>query len=148
MKVSEIMTASPKTCTEDQTVEDAAKIMIDLGISVMLVVDGSGQLTGVVTESDFVGKEVKIPHALASIKQLFGQNFYFQDVETLYKETRTKKLKEVMTKNPKTIAPDATIDDLVRFMTSNRLKRVPVIDGGKLVGIVTRKDLLKAYLND
>ncbi|PIK14791.1 CBS domain-containing protein [Halobacteriovorax sp. JY17] len=145
MNVSEFMTKDVISCTEDNTVEEAAKIMCEKGFSVMPVVDSSGDLVGILTESDFIGRDANIPHALASIKTLFGQNFYFSDVEDIYKKSKQKKLSEIMTTNVKTVKAEQTLSDVVSLMSHNHLKRIPVLDGKKLVGMITRKDLLKAY---
>ena len=145
MNVSEFMTKDVISCTEDNTVEEAAKIMTEKGFSVMPVVNGSGELVGILTESDFVGKDAKIPHALASIKVMFGQNFYFSDVEDIYKDSKKKKLSEVMSSDVKTVRADQTLSDVVSLMSHSHLKRIPVLDGKKLVGMITRKDLLRAY---
>ena len=145
MQVSEFMTKNVKTIKSDCTVEEAAKIMADGGFSVLPVVDNEDKLVGIMTESDFAGKEVRIPHALGSIKQLFGQNFYFGDVEEIYKKAKTKKVSEVMSKNVKTVTLNSSLTDVIDFMINKNLKRLPVVDGNKLVGIITRKDLLKAF---
>lgn len=145
MNVSEFMTKDVISCTEENTVEDAAKIMAEKGFSVMPVVNGSGELVGILTESDFVGKDADIPHALASIKVMFGQNFYFNDVEDIYKDSKKKKLSEVMSTDVKTVKADQTLSDVVTLMSHSHLKRIPVLDGKKLVGMITRKDLLRAY---
>jgi CBS domain-containing protein len=146
MKVSDFMTKDVVTCTVDQTVEVAAKLMAEKGFSVMPIVDEEANLVGIITESDFVGRELNVPHALASIKQLFGQTFYFQDVEKIYSETKGKKLSSIMTSKIHSIAPEASLNDVINFMISKKLKRLPVVEGKKIVGIITRKDLLKAFL--
>lgn len=145
MKAKDFMTTNVITCTEDQSVADAAKLMVEKKFSVMPILNSEGKLVGIVTESDFVGKEVKVPHALASIKQLFGQNFYFNDVETLYAEAKNKKLSSVMSKNLKTVKPETSLSEVVNYMISKNIKRLPVVDGEKLVGIITRKNILKAF---
>lgn len=145
MKAIEFMTKDVFTCKLEDNVEDAAKSMIERGISVIPIVDESNHLTGIVTESDFIGKEVSIPHALASIKQLFGQMFYFGDVETIYLQAKGRKLKEIMTRKVTTITPGESLSDVVKLMISKNLKRLPVVEDGNLVGIVTRRDIIKAF---
>ncbi len=145
MNVSEFMTKNVTTCNQDQTVGDAAKKMLELGVSVMPVVDDSGKLVGIVTQSDFIGKQVDIPHALVSIKRLFGQDFNATDVEDVYKKAKVKKLSEVMSSNLVTVTQDYTLDDVVTLMMKKNLKRLPVLDGEKLVGLITRRDLIKAF---
>jgi len=145
MNVSEFMTRDVITCNENQTLADASKLMSEKGFSVMPIVDGSQKLVGMVTESDFVGKETNVPHALVSIKRLFGQDFHFGDVEEIYAKAKTKKLSEVMSKNLKTVTPTTSLSNVINLMITKNLKRLPVVDGEKLVGIITRKNLLKAF---
>jgi CIC family chloride channel protein len=54
-------------------------------------------------------------------------------------------LEKIMTKSPKTVLPDFTLTDIVNMMIRFNLKRIPVVDNKKLVGIITRKDILKAF---
>jgi CBS domain-containing protein len=145
VKASEFMTKNVITCNENQTVEEAATIMAEKGFSVMPVVNDAGELVGIITESDFVSKTKSVPHAMASLKVLFGKSYNSQDVEEIYKEAKSKKLSEVMTKNPKTVDSDETLDEVVSFMGEKDIKRVPVVDGGKVVGIITRKNLISAF---
>ncbi|MDY0359839.1 MAG: CBS domain-containing protein [Desulforegulaceae bacterium] len=145
MKISEFMTTDVISCFADTKLKEAAQLMIEKGLSVLPVVDSENRLKGILTESDFVGKEVEIPHALASVKMLFGQTHYQGNIEEVYKKAKDQPLEKVMTKNPVTISPDQTLTNLVELMSSRDLKRVPVVQDKKLVGIVTRKDLIKAF---
>ena len=70
---------------------------------------------------------------------------FLKDVEAVYAESKKTKLEKVMSTNLKTIAPDATLNSLVDLMVSSNLKRIPVVDGDKLVGIIARKDLIRAF---
>lgn len=145
MNVTEFMTKDVTTCRDTQTVADAAKAMLDLGVSVMPILDSSDKLVGIVTQSDFIGREVEIPHALASIKRLFGMDYNLADVEDIYKKAKSKPLSEIMSKNLTTVTPDYSLTAVVELMMKKQLKRIPVCEGDKLVGIVTRKDILKAF---
>jgi len=145
MIAQDFMTKNVISCKQTQTVEEAAALMSDKGFSVMPVVDDEGLLVGILTESDFVSKEVKIPHALASLKRLLGVTHYEGDIEAIYASAKKRKLEEVMTKNPKTISPDTSLNSIVSFMEDKKLKRLPVVENQKLVGMITRKDLLHAF---
>lgn len=145
MLTKEFMTAEVISCTPDDTVETAARIMVSKGFSVVPVTDENDELLGIVTESDFVGKEIEIPHALASIKQMFGQNFFFKDIEQVYLDAKNKTLATIMSPSPKSIHPDSSLSEVVQLMLTKNYKKLPVVDGRKLVGIVTRKDLIKAF---
>jgi CBS domain-containing protein len=140
------MTKNVITCNENQTVEEAATLMADKGISVIPIVDDAGNLTGIITESDFITKIQSVPHAMVNLRSLFGKSFNSTDVEQIYKESKGKKLSEVMTKNPKTVDEDATLDEVVKFMGEKNFKRIPVVDGnGKVAGIITRTNVIKAF---
>jgi CBS domain-containing protein len=145
MKISEFMTTDVISCSDDKKLKEAAQIMIENKLSVLPVTDNDNKLIGILTESDFVGKEVEIPHAMATVKMVFGQAHYHANIEDIYKKAKDKPLEKVMTKYPVTISPDETLSALVELMSSKDLKRVPVVKDKKLVGIVTRKDLIKAF---
>lgn len=145
MKASEFMTKDVKTCTTDQTVQDAATLMLDNDFSVIPVVNAQGELQGIITESDFISREVDIPHAMVSLKHLFGQNFNSSNVEEIYKKSKDLTLDKVMTKDVKTVSPDDSLDDVVSIMSKKNIKRLPVIENGKIVGIITRRNILKAF---
>lgn len=145
MNVADFMTKNVTTCQENQTVEECAFIMSQEGFSVMPIVDEENNLTGIITESDFIGKDVDIPHAMVSLKRVLGENHYEGDIEAIYSRAKKRKLSEVMTKFPVTASPTDSLNSLVARMAKKNLKRIPVVDGKKVVGIVTRKDLITAF---
>lgn len=145
MNVSEFMTKEVISLTEDRTVEEAARLMMDKNIGALPIVDSQKKLVGIITESDFIGRDADIPHALASLKRVLGQVFYSGNIETLFNESRSKTLRAVMTELPKTISPENTLSDAVNMMTRHELKRIPVVQKGILVGIITRHDIVKAF---
>jgi len=145
MFVKDFMTTNVVTCNVNHTVKDAAKLMAENNYSIIPIVDEKQKLLGVLTESDFVGKEVDIPHALVSLRQLFGQTYHMNDIEKVYEQAKNTPLEAVMSTKVKTVKPDSTLSSVVETMVSFHLKRLPVVENDKLVGIITRKDLLKAF---
>ncbi|MCO4794813.1 MAG: CBS domain-containing protein [Bacteriovoracaceae bacterium] len=145
MKVKEFMTKDVLTCSPEQTVQDAANLMTTNGFSVIPIADEEKKLLGILTESDFVGKEVDIPHALVSLKKLFGTLYHLRDIEDVYQNAKKVKLEKVMTKKVFTVTPETTLSEVVDIMVSKHLKRLPVVVDGHLQGIITRKDLLRAF---
>ncbi len=145
MKASEFMTKEVISLTPDKTVEDAAKLMLKKNISIVPIVDSTSHLVGVVTESDFIGKNADIPHALASIKRLLGQIFYHDGVEQIFQNAKKMALEKVMSNNPKFASPDDSLDKIVDQMGRFNLKRIPVVKDGKLVGVITRHDIIRAF---
>lgn len=145
MRVADVMTTVLITVQEDENIQSAAQKMVDHNISVLPVLNHANELVGVVTESDFVGKKANIPHAMASIKTLLGQNFYFADVEEIFVRAKDRQVKEVMSNSVRSAPSQTTLTELVNMMIKTGLKRIPIVDENKLVGIVTRRDLLKAF---
>lgn len=145
MIASEFMTGNVHSLTQDRTVMDAAKLMLEKNISNIPIVDENFRLVGIITESDFIGKDAHIPHALASIKRVLGQIFYNNGVEDVFNKVKSLPLEKVMTRTPHTVSPDHTLSDVVYLMNSHHLKRIPVVKDHKLVGIITRHDIIRAF---
>jgi CBS domain-containing protein len=145
MDVKDFMTTPVQTCKQTQTVCDAAKLMTDKGFSVIPVVNDQDELVGLVTESDFIGKDVEIPHALVSLKRTLGENHYYGDIERIYARAKDRTLDEVMSTKLTTVTPSCSLNKAVNMMGARNLKRIPVVENGKIVGIITRKDIVKAF---
>ena len=143
MKVSEIMTSPVKCLKEDQTLEQAAQMMLDNSIGGVPIVDGDGKLVGMVTESDFSAKEHAIPFSRVYAPQLFGEWMSKEGVEKAYKSARSITVDKIMTSPVVTIKEDDTVAEAVRRMLKHRIHRVVVAVDGVPIGIVSRHDLLK-----
>lgn len=116
MLVKEIM-KGVETISEKQTFKDAARIMANQGIGCLVVTDGE-TVTGIVTERDV------LRHISSNVEDL------------------DKPVSAVMTRNVITIEPDKHIDDAAKVMTEHKIKKLPVVKAGKLLGIITSSDLL------
>ena len=147
MIAKDFMTTDVKTCPKDATIEQAACTMWEGGFSALPVVDADHKLVGILTESDFVGKDVEIPHALGSIKGILGEMYLsYGDFEDIFKRVKCKPVTEVMSDQPVAVEADMSLNHILNLMSNRNLKRLPVVDGGKVVGIITRKDILNAFL--
>lgn len=141
----DFMTKNVFSCSQNQTVKEAATLMSEKGFSVVPIVDDKEKLVGIVTESDFIGKDIDIPHAVVSIKRVLGENHYHGDIEAIYTRAAKRKLSEVMTKNPIVVEPQSSLSFVFGKMANKDLKRLPVVENEKIVGIITRKDIIKAF---
>ena len=142
MRAHQIMTKDVITVTPHTSIEDAAKIMLRTHISGLPVLDDAGKLVGIVSESDFlrrseIGTGRKRP---AWLQFLIGPGRAATD----FVHERGRKVEDVMTENPITVGEETPLEDLVRLMEKNRVKRLPVMSGNTLKGIVTRSNLLQA----
>lgn len=124
MIVKEVMNRNVKTARPEDTVKYAAQVMNESRIGSLVVVSGSGEVIGIVTERDIL-----------------------VDVVAAGKSAENVKLSEIMTPNIITITADKTLEEAADIMTENKIKKLPVVDNGRLVGIVTASDLV-AYEKD
>ena len=142
MRAHQIMTKDVMTVTPHTSIEDAARIMLRTHVSGLPVLDEAGTLVGIVSESDFlrrseIGTGRKRP---AWLQFLIGPG----RVATDFVRERGRKVEDVMTENPITVGEETALEELVRLMEKNGIKRLPVMSGNTLKGIVTRSNLLQA----
>jgi len=142
MRAHQIMTRSVITIAPDATILEAAKTMLQHHVSGLPVVDAAGKLVGVVSEGDFIRRsEIGTQRKRGRwLKFLLGAGATATD----YVRENGRKVSEVMTVEPITVGEGATLEDIVNTMETNHVKRLPVIENGKLVGIVSRANLLQA----
>ena len=142
MRAHQIMTRSVITIAPDSTILDAAKTMLQHHVSGLPVVDAAGKLVGIVSEGDFVRRsEIGTQRKRGRwLKFLLGAG----SAATDYVHEYGRKISDVMTSEPLTVAEDATLEEIVTLMEANGVKRLPVMKGDKLVGIVSRANLLQA----
>ena len=138
------MTTSVITVPHDMPLKDVARTLLDAGVSGVPVVDGSGTVLGIVSEADFLVKE-QGPQAVhhRRLARLLGESVATK--EQLAKlDARTAG--EAMTAPAVTIGPAQSLREAAALMTARRVNRLPVVEKGWLVGILTRADLVRAYL--
>lgn len=144
MKARDVMTSDPISVDPESSVVDAARLMLDRKISGVLIMDG-GNLVGILSEGDLLrrgetGTARQRPHWL----ELFVGPGKLADE---YVRLSGRKVHEVMTPLVQTIPEDADLEEVVRSMESNGVKRLPVMRGNAVVGIITRSDLVRAFVN-
>jgi len=125
------MTTNPFTISPDNTVPDAHEIMTQNGIRRLPVVK-NGKLVGVVSREDI---ERYSPSKATSLSM----------GEITYLLSKTK-IKQIMTKNPITISPDALLEEAAILMRDNKVGFLPVIENDKLVGIITESDIFDSFI--
>ena len=144
MNAAEIMTRRIVTIREDATVREAIHLMLDHAISGLPVVDAAGRMVGILTEGDLLRRsetqtEKRRPRWLEILMgpgRLSGE----------YVRTHTRRIGDVMSREVAAVAPGATLEEVVQVMERRRVKRVPVVEGDRLVGILSRADLLRALV--
>jgi len=142
MKAKDVMTAGVVTVTEDASITEAIRLMLQRKISGLPVVDSTGALIGMVTEGDFLRRsELGTARPTARwIEFLLGPGKLAEN----YVHAAGRKVRDVMTHEAHAVEEETTLDEVVTIMERQKIKRVPVLRGRKLVGIVTRANLLHA----
>ena len=145
MIVSDVMTRKVLSVKPDETVEQAATLMLQHGISGLFVVDDKGTLAGVVTEGDLlrrdeIGTQRHRPWWLRVLVSPGRQALDFT-------RAHGRRVSDVMTPEVITAASTTTLEDVVETMETHRIKRVAVVEDGHMVGVVARSDLLRALLS-
>lgn len=124
MTVGELMTEDVKTLRPDANIQRAAELMRDLDVGIVPVVDELGNLTGVVTDRDIVVKAI---------------------AEGLGTDT---KLERVVTRSPETATRDTTIQQAANLMRLRQIRRLPVVEYGRLIGMLSLADLAESAASE
>ena len=142
MKAKDVMTSPVVSVGPDDSVSEAARIMLQRHISGLPVIDKEGRLVGIVTEGDFLrraetGTQRRRPRWL---EYLLGPGRLADE----YTRSHGRKVREVMTADPLTASDDTPLDEIVHTMEKRGIKRLPVLRGTEVVGIVSRANLVHA----
>ncbi len=148
MKVSQIMRQPVISLREDDSLEEAARVMLEHDLRGVPVVNDRGQVTGFLSVSDFLAKDKFFPFSRFHAPQLFGKWIPKEGIERIYEEARATPVKEVMSTGVVAVAEDATVEEVVELMLRRDLNRIPVMRDGVPVGIVARYDLLKMMMQE
>jgi CBS domain-containing protein len=145
MKASDVMTPDVISADPDATVLQAARYMIQHHISGLPIIDKTGTLVGILSEGDFLRRRETHTDRRPSrwLEFLMGPG----KLAAQYTHTHGSKVSEVMTTNLHTVSEDTSLEKVVEMMERYRIKRVPVLRGKKIVGIVTRANLMHAMVS-
>jgi CBS domain-containing protein len=146
MKAADVMTREPMSVTPQTTIVEAARLMLQHRISGLPVTDAKGEVAGIVTEGDLLRRAETGTerHRSSWLTFLVGPGRLARD----YASTHARKVGEVMTSEVAVVAPSHELAVVVELMEKHRIRRVPVVDKGKLVGIVSRADLVGALVQN
>lgn len=148
--VEEVMTPHPIVLQSDMPIKEAVRIMLDKDISGAPVVDAKGKLVGILSESDVIWKGAGAPQDHFIIPPVFigfADAFVFLRDNKLFEEEvhkiLAKTVGEAMTADPASVAPSTPMSDAAALMLAKKVNRLPVVENGKVVGVLTRHDVLR-----
>ena len=146
VRAKNIMTKEPITVTPDMEIMSAAKILLERGVNGVPVVD-AGKLVGILCRSDLIALQKKIPvpslfTLLDGLIQLeSGKHFE----KALHKIAATT-VADAMTRNPVTVHLETSIEEIAAIMVDKKYHTIPVVEKGKLVGIIGKEDVLRTLM--
>lgn len=140
MFIKEIMTQALKTVTPETGMQEVASLMCLNRFSGLPVVEGDNKLVGIIAERDV------LRYLFPSLKDIMQgmSSLDFESMESDYKKILPLKVADLMIPNVLTVDPDMPILKAVSVMARNNFRRIPVADGGKLVGMVSLGDIHRA----
>lgn len=145
MKAKDVMTSTVISVQPNATILQAARQMLQHHISGLPVITQSGEIVGILSEGDFLRRREIATERRHSrwLEFLMGPG----KLAVEYAHSHGRKVAEVMTTEVHTVTEDTTLEDIVELMERRRIKRVPVMRGKEVVGMVTRSNLMRAMVS-
>jgi CBS domain-containing protein len=143
MNARDVMTRNVVSVSPDTTVAELVNVLLTRNISGVPVIDADGTLVGVVTEGDLVRRA-----ELGTERKRGGWIAFFTATATMaedYVKSHGTKVSDLMTPTVVAVPPDAPLSEVANLMEERHVRRVPVVEDGKVIGIVSRANLLRAW---
>ena len=147
MFARDLMTAPVVTIRENATVSQAARLMLDKDVSALPVLNEDGRIVGILTHADF-GLSPKFRPLMDNVYNLLGATTTTRHLEETSRKVGGKLVRDVMRRNVLTASQDAEIEQVAHLMLRAQIHRLPIVDNGRLVGIITRHDFLKLIASE
>ena len=142
MYVRDVMVAPVITVKPSVTVQELAKLLLEKQISAVPVLDDKGKLVGIVSEGDLLHR---VETGTERHRSWWLQGFFENDtLATEYVKAHGRKVSDVMTRRVITATPQTPLHEVATLLEKNAIKRLPILENGRLVGIVSRANLLQA----
>ena len=147
IKTKDIMTRDPITVSPETEITKAAKILLEKGINGLPVVDQKGRLVGILCQSDLISQQKRIPiPSVFTLLDGFIPLGSTKRFEKAIQKIAATTVVHAMTKDPVTVGPETSIEDLSSLMVDHNCHTIPVVDEGRLVGIVGNEDILRTLI--
>jgi CBS domain-containing protein len=144
MDAASVMTRDVVTIDADQDVVSVARLLLQLRISAVPVLDGDGNLIGIVSEGDLLRRrEIDTDRRSAGWKGLFADD---ANLASDYAKSHARRASDIMTRNVVTVPEEMPLAGIADLFERHNIKRVPVVRDNRVVGIVSRADLLRALV--
>ena len=146
-RVKDIMTSDVISVSPETEIVSAARIMIEKRINGLPVVDGKGKVVGILCQSDLVSQQKCVPiPSLFSLMDGFMPLTSLKRIEKEVEKIAALTVAQAMTSKPATVTPETGIEEVASLMVDKGFHTLPVVQDGKLVGVVGKEDVLKTLL--
>ncbi|WP_292375237.1 CBS domain-containing protein [Methanosarcina sp. UBA411] len=149
MKVKDVMNSNVVSCKPDDTVREAARVLKENNISGAPVLEGE-ELVGIVSEGDLLKLlilpekgELWLPSPFEVIEVPIRELFGWEETKKMLSDVGSTNIEEIMTKDVHTISSEASVEEASEHMIRHRINRLPVTEDSRVVGIITRGDIIK-----
>lgn len=149
MKVKDVMNPNVVFCKPDNTVREAAKILKENNISGAPILEG-GELVGIISEADLLKLlivpekgDLWLPSPFEVIEIPIRELIGWEETKRMLSDVGSTKIEEIMTKDVHTISSEASVEEASEHMIRHRINRLPVTEDSRIVGIITRGDIIK-----
>ena len=145
MRALDVMTTDVITVNPETTVQEVAKLLAEKGISGAPVVDRSGQLVGIVSEGDLLHRaEIGTARRHRERRRSWWLDHFASEAAREYVKSHGRTVRDIMTPNVVTVSEDTDLAEIAALLEARRIKRVPVLRDGRIVGIISRANLVRA----
>jgi CBS domain-containing protein len=148
LKAKDIMTTDIISVHGTTPVSELAKLLADNNISGAPVLDDENKVIAVVTESDLIDQSKKLH--IPTVVTILDSVFYLENpdkMEAEMKKIAGSTVSEICSGSPKTVSSDTQLDEIATIMAEENIHTLPVLEEGKLVGIIGKKDIIKTLIN-
>lgn len=147
LKARDIMTKTLITLSPETEIGEAAGILLERRINGAPVVDAKGGLIGILCQSDLIAQQKRIP--VPSVFALLDSFIPLSSQKTLEREIKkiaATKVADAMTENPVSVNLETPLEEIATLMVERKFHTLPVVDGGKVVGVIGKEDVLRTIL--
>jgi CBS domain-containing protein len=145
MRAMDVMTTDVITASPGMSVQDVAKLLAEKGISGAPVCDAAGNLVGIVSEGDLLHRaEIGTAYRHRVRRRSWWLDHFASEAAREYIKSHGRTVADLMTRDVVTVAEDTDLGDVATLLEAKRVKRVPVMRGDKIVGIISRANLVRA----
>ena len=145
LTAGDIMTTKIHSVHEDTEINALAKKFVEYNVNAMPVIDDAGALVGIVTQTDLVEQDK--PLHIPTVISLFDWVIYLESPKNFSEEVRkvtARKVGEICGRDVVTCAPDDPVSSIASLMVDNKVHLVPVLSDGRMVGVVSRLDIIRS----